>query len=297
MTARVGPLWLQQKERGSALLTAIGVRVVLLVGRRLGAALLYPVCAYFLVFSTAARRASADYLRRVLGRGPTWRERFRHYHTFASTILDRVFLHAGADTAITSGIEGLDLLRPHLAARRGCLLMGAHFGSFDVLRGIGLAESPVPVRVLMHEGHAEKLDRVLRRLNRHLPAQVIALGTPQTMLAVRDALDRGELVALLADRSLRDDREVECAFLGATAGFPRGPFQLAGLLDAPVVLFSATHRAGGRYDVRFDTLPAGTTEARARAFAAWLEGRCRASPYNWFNFYDFWAASRARGSP
>lgn len=296
MTTRAGPLWLQQKERGSALLTAIGVRLVLAGGRRLAAAMLYPICAYFLVFSTAARRASADYLRRVLGRRPTWRERFRHYHTFASTILDRVFLHAGTKMDIVSSIEGLDVLRPHLAARRGCLLMGAHFGSFDVLRGIGLAESPVPVRVLMNEGHAEKLDRVLRRLNRQLPAQVIALGTPHTMLAVRDALGRGELVALLADRSLQDDREVECPFLGAAAAFPRGPFQLAALLDVPVVLFSATYRAGGRYDVRFDALPAGTIEARVRAFATWLEVRCRASPYNWFNFYDFWAASRARGA-
>jgi predicted LPLAT superfamily acyltransferase len=297
MTTRAGPLWLQQKERGSALLTAAGARLVLLVGRRLGAALLYPVCAYFLVFSTAARRASADYLRRVFGRRPTWRERFRHYHTFASTILDRVFLHAGAPAGIASSIDGLDVLRPHLEARRGCLLVGAHFGSFDVLRGIALAESPVPVRVLMHEGHAEKLDRVLRRLNRHLPAQVIALGTPQTMLTVRDALDRGELVALLADRSLQDDRGVECPFLGAMAAFPRGPFQLAALLDAPVVLFSATHRAAGRYDVRFDALPGGTIEARARAFARWLEARCRLSPYNWFNFYDFWAASHARRPP
>ena len=173
-----------------------------------------------------------------------------------------------------------------LARKRGCLLFGAHFGSFDVLRAIGLAESPVPVRVLMHDRHAEKLARVLHALNAELPAQVIPLGKPGTMLAVRDALARGEIVALLADRSLHGEREIACPFLGAPAGFPRGPFELAKLLATPVMLFSATYRGPMHYDVRFEPL-AG--DPGCAGFAAWLEARCREAPFNWFNFYDFWA--------
>ena len=288
MSARAQPRWVTQKERGSAFLMATITHIALRLGRPAAAALLYPICAYFLLFSGPARIASRDYLERVLGRPPRWRERFRHYHVFAATILDRVFLYAGRTEPFRLSVEGADELRAILASGHGCLLFGAHFGSFEVLRALGLAESPVPVRVLMHDRHAEKLARVLHALNAELPAQIIPLGRPQTMLDVRDALARGEIVALLVDRSLRGDREIECSFLGAPARFPRGPFELATLLGAPVMLFSATYRGRMRYDVRFEPL---AHEERCSRFAAWLEARCREAPFNWFNFYDFWAES------
>lgn len=292
MSARAHPAWVTQKERGSAFLMATITTIALRLGRPAAAALLYPICAYFLLFSVPARAASRDYLARVLGRPPRWRERFRHYHVFAATILDRVFLYAGRTAKLRLEVQGVEGLRSMLASGRGCLLFGAHFGSFEVLRALGLAESPVPVRVLMHDRHAEKLARVLHALNAELPAQIIPLGKPQTMLDVRDALARGEIVALLADRTLRGEREVECPFLGGTARFPRGPFELAALLGAPVVLFSATYQGPMRYDVRFERL---ADDRGCAGFAAWLDARCREAPFNWFNFYDFWAAGERPG--
>ncbi len=278
-------------------LMATLIRIALAFGRPAGALLLYPICAYFMLFSGAARRASRDYLSRVLHRAPTLRERFRHYHCFAATLLDRVFLHAGRLDEFDCALEGLDLMNGHVAAGRGFLLVGAHLGSFEVLRAIALAECPVPLRVLMHHRHAAKMARVLRSADLRLPDQVIALGRPEAMLEVRDALARGEIVALLADRSIYGDRQVACPFLGAAAAFPRGPFELAALLDAPVVLFSAVYRGGRHYDIRFEALEvaaagerrAALVERRCHAFATWLEARCRAAPFNWFNFYDFWA--------
>jgi predicted LPLAT superfamily acyltransferase len=109
------------------------------------------------------------------------------------------------------------------------------------------------------------------------------------MLEVRAALAAGEIVALLADRSLHGDRQVACDFLGAPAQFPRGPFELAAMLRVPVVLFAAAYCGAGRYAVRFDALEASGVDARCRTFAAWLEARCREAPENWFNFYDFWS--------
>jgi predicted LPLAT superfamily acyltransferase len=286
MSARTHPLWVTQKERGSAFLMAFITRVALRLGRPAAAVLLYPICAYFLLFSGPARAASRDYLARVLGRSPRWRERFRHYHVFAATILDRVFLYAGRTDGFHFDVQGVEGLRALLASGRGCLLFGAHFGSFEVVRALALAESPVPIRVLMHDRHAEKLARVLHALNAEFPAQIIPLGRPGTMLDVRDALARGEIVALLVDRSVHGDRGIACDFLGGAASFPTGPFELAALLRAEVMLFSAAYRAPLHYDVRFEPMDAPAVPQ----FAAWLADRCRADPFNWFNFYDFWAA-------
>lgn len=77
------PAWLAQPERGSVLLLRLMVWIALRLGRQVGRALLYPICGYFLLFSRATRRASRDFLGRVLGRPVHWWDLFCHYHTFA----------------------------------------------------------------------------------------------------------------------------------------------------------------------------------------------------------------------
>ncbi len=301
------PAWLAQRERGSHVLMRLIAVIALTFGRGAAALLLYPICVYFVVFSRSARRASREYLRRVLPRRPRWIDTLRQYHCFATTVLDRVFVHAGRLELFTIGCEGLDIVQRQVDARVGCLLIGAHFGSFDMLRALAHGNPSVDLRVLMHAGDAEKLDRVLRALGAGLSSQVIELGRAQTMLDVRDATARGGIVALLGDRSVGGDRLVSCDFLGAPASFPEGPFALARALRVPVILFSATSCGGRRYRIRFERFAAldnasgdesvarHRCETECRAFAQWLARSCRDAPYNWFNFYDFWAPAPGSG--
>ena len=81
--------------------------------------------------------------------------------------------------------------------------------------------------------------------------------------------------------------------------FPEGPFILASVLKAPVVLFSAIYCGGRRYRISFEPFVDSQSAALERhgdsmqpqvqRYADWLARRCRSAPYNWFNFYDFWA--------
>jgi predicted LPLAT superfamily acyltransferase len=296
------PLWRTQRERGSRVLMQLIATLTLRVGRSVGRLLLYPICAYFLVFSRRARRASGDYLGRVYGRTPTWSERFRHYHCFARQILDRAHLLAKGLDGFDYAVEGVEILESAVAKRRGVFLLGAHLGSFEMMRVLAHVHSPVRLRVLMHEANAEKLTSVFASLNSDLPRQVIALGRPETMLEVRDALRAGDVVSLLADRALSGDRVRICEFLGAPAPFAEGPFVLAGTLGVPVLLFSALQIEGDRYRIRIEPfadridISRGARDVElARActrYANWLEERCREAPYNWFNFYDFWDVQR-----
>ena len=134
-----------------------------------------------------------------------------------------------------------------------------------------------------------------------LQARVIPLGRPDTMLRVHECLERGEIVGILGDRTLKSDRTARCDFLGAPATFPQGPLLLAAIVKAPVVLFFGLYHGGRRYAIHFEAFaderqhrPQGS---RARSSSRWieryaarLEHYCRLAPYNWFNFYDFWRA-------
>src|SRR5919106_1668309 len=123
------PEWVERPERGSRIAMRLLVWLTLKLGRPVGRAFLYPICAYFFLFSLRARRASVDYLRRALGRRPGFRDVLRHYHTFASTVHDRVYLLAGKYSYFDVTLSAPPGLLERLREGRGCILLGSHLGS------------------------------------------------------------------------------------------------------------------------------------------------------------------------
>jgi predicted LPLAT superfamily acyltransferase len=124
------------------------------------------------------------------------------------------------------------------------------------------------------------------------------------MLRLHERLQLHDWVGILGDRSLDPAGEVRVPFLGQPAGFPTAPFRIALMLKRPVVLMVGLYRGGNRYDLYFEPLfdprtvardqRAAAIEAGVRQFAARLEHYCLEAPFNWFNFYDFWAERSPR---
>jgi predicted LPLAT superfamily acyltransferase len=290
--------WTSEPERGSQLLLRFMIKFTLGLGWRVGNALLYPITAYFLLSSASSRAASRRFLAAALGRRPRLADLFRHHFTFAATILDRAFLLTGRIADYEIRVSGLEHVRDRVEAGQGCILLGAHLGSFEVLRALADQGCPVPVKALMYDENAVRITEVFNALNPGRAASVIRIGTPDALLRVREALAAGELVGMLGDRIVGGDTVVAVDFLGRPALLPTGPIVLAGVLGAPVVLFFGIHRGGQRYDISFEpfaeALEVGHRAREAdvtgwvRRYAARLEAACRAHPYNWFNFYDFW---------
>jgi len=282
--------WTSRPERSNDLALRFIVWVALRLGRTPARLLLYPTCAYFLLFSAAARRASRDWLTRVLGRAPVLREQFRHYHVFASTILDRVFLLNDRFDLFQVDVVGTEAVQEARLAGNGCFLLGAHFGSFEVARAVGRMQPGLEVSLLMYEANAQRIGTIIRAINPRLGMKIIGLGAIDSMLHVRACLDAGEFVGMLADRRLGDEDSVSVPFLGAPAQFPAGPFRLAVLLRRPIVLMFGVYRGGNRYDVCFEPIPVGASDLTqlAARYAERLEFHARRAPFNWFNFHDFW---------
>ena len=291
--------WMEKPERSNTLAIRFIVWIALTLGRRVARLFLYPICLYFFLFAGEAREASKKYLRKVLGREPHAGDGFRHIHTFASTVLDRVFLlndrydkfdvRAHVDAAAQAMIAG----------KQGCILLGAHLGSFEITRAFADEIKGPPVNVVMYEENARKLNSVLKAINPDQDQRIIGLGKVDSMLKVQQALQRGEFIGILADRGLEhDEASVTCDFLGTPAKFPGGPLRMAYMLKSPVLLMVGVYRGGNRYDLYFEALTdmsnaqgAPRSELIRQAqqrYAERIEHYCRDAPYNWFNFYDFW---------
>lgn len=293
------PGWRASRERGSATLARFMVWVMLRIGRPAGRALLVPIAWYFVIASLRARRASRAYLARVLGRRPALLDVYRHYHTFAATLLDRVYFLTGRYDYFDIRLAGHEALRAIMARGRGCVLLGSHLGSFEVLRAAGVFGAHWDVAMLMDNANAQKVTRVLAALNPALANAVIEVGAADAGLRAKERIDAGAMLGMLGDRLRPGDHAVPVPFLGETMWFPEGPLVLASVLRAPVVLCFGLYRGGRRYDIHFEVLrdPLDLPRAARRAavaglvqeYAGRLEHWTRAAPYNWFNFFDTWA--------
>lgn len=304
--ADVAP-WAAQAERSN--LTALRVMrwIATVLGRRIARLMLYPIALYFLCFGGEATRHSVRYLAQALGRAPRWGERYRHIHHFAATILDRVYFlrnrldHFDVDTTRSGPFKEA------LAKGRGVLLVGAHFGSFEALRAFGESRGDFHVAMVMYEENARLINATLKAVAPDAQLNTISLGRLDAMLSLRKWLDDGGVAGLLADRApAAGSNRATChtlPFLGRPAMFCDGPFRLAALLRREVVFMVGLYLGGRRYELRF--LPVADFSQRSSAsldaqiaqalstYASILEGLCREMPYNWFNFFDFWAPSAA----
>jgi len=302
MQQPAGNQWRASPEVGSLLGLRVVLATVMLFGRTAASAVLWWVCWYFVFAARIARRASADFLRR-LGLPATRGAVHRHLWSFARVALDRLLFLSGRTAGLTIELHGHELVMELVAQRKGALLVGAHLGSFEAMRCLAGAYE-TPLLVIADFANARRINALLQGFSPGAKVRLLELddAKPMALLEAKYAVERGELVAILADRATgRPERDVTISFLGARAALPSGPWVLAHLLECPVFFVSALFTAPARYDVYCEPLfsrvelPRGQrAEALAQTaqrYAAHLEAKTRLCPLNWFNFYPFWEDS------
>ncbi|MEO6800451.1 MAG: acyltransferase [Rhodanobacter sp.] len=292
--------WQSRPEGGGRFAIWLIRAIALYGGRPLARLCLYPITGYFYLRRGPERQASAQYLQRVFGHPATPWQVLTHFHAFAATILDRVFLLARGEHPFEFETEGLELLDQRIALGRGVLLFGSHQGSFEALRAVGARRPDMPLRVVLDKQKTPAMTELLEALAPEVGACVIDAAQDGTSiaLAMAEACRQGAVVAMLADRGRAQETLRRAELLGSAAPFPISPWLLAHSLQVPVVLCFGLYLGGNRYRLvfepfserveipRHDRVPA--LDALLTRYAQRLEHYIRIAPYNWFNFYDFW---------
>jgi predicted LPLAT superfamily acyltransferase len=289
--------WADLPERGTPTSLRLIDWIAFHIGRWAARLLLYPITLYFLITGNSARRVSYEYLKRVRGRPTHWWHVFRHFHCFAATILDRTYLLRGEFEHFDVMLHQKEILHRQVESGKGCILLGSHLGSFEVLRTLGVTHE-LPLKVLMDIEHNEKITRFLDNLNQEIASTVIVPDRPETLLRVKESLDAGFVIGMLGDRVSGAGKTTQCQFLGAPATFPAGPILLAAIMRCPVILFFGLYRGGNRYEIQFEHFAqeinldrdhrTGDVQHWTQRYVERLEHYVRFAPYNWFNFYPFW---------
>jgi predicted LPLAT superfamily acyltransferase len=306
MKKKSGGSWKKSEEVGSLWGIAFVSQVAQKVGRPAARFVLIWVTLYFFL-TQPARVAAAREFRERAGAGTSTWDLYLHLLTFAHCALDRLYFLSGRLDLFRLFHVGHEHMKRLSAEKRGAILLGCHLGSFEALRGAS-REYEMPLSIVADFENAKRLNAILalfgdNQTTRFLDASGdrIALG-----LQVREAIDRGELVAILGDRA-GHGRSVEVDFLGAKAPLPVGAFLLAATVHCPIYFTTSFYTAPNRYELLCEPfaeevkLPRKSREEALRRYAQQYADRLAAyakkAPDNWFNFYPFWSPPSDESSP
>lgn len=289
------------RSRGGRLGMAIFATTARLFGRRGCLAVAPLVAAWFVAAHPKARRASVALRRRLHGPAGFARETawaFRHFRVFGRTMIDRMaFLHGGTGLPEVA-VSGHEQVVEATRSQSGCLLVSGHVG--DWIAASRVADlGGRPISVVASQGMGVGPHQVRRDGGAHLFNVIDVDGHPVAVGAeIAAALRDGGIVAMLGDRKVSPE-VVVLPFLGSNAAFPAGPWVVAMVTGAPVVVFfmvrlpDGRHRLELRGPIRVPKVArahrAEAIRAGAAQFAGHLEDVVRQHPHHWSNFYDFWA--------
>ncbi len=269
-------------------------QLIRLAGRWPAYAGMAVLASFYWAAARTHRRGVQAWLDRV-GRGSVWRV----FYNFACSLVDRFLM-------LSKGIEVFDYVHEgtekasSCLAERGCLIMSGHAGNPDlvasVLRTEGYADRPV--NILAYTGADDPYVALIQRHIGDSAPRLICQNDDLQMasMEVLRALRRGEIVAMKADRVV-DERVCEVGFMGGRVLLPTGPFLLAALSKAPVIIMGC-FKEGAHYRV-LATEPQILTftsrkereadlERWAQTYANQLEAWLRRYPEQYYNFHDVW---------
>jgi predicted LPLAT superfamily acyltransferase len=279
-----------------------------LLGRMPFLICLYPVVVYYWATRSVARQASMAYLRQahrhlgVPASAPGWRHGLRHFLSFADTLLDKTLASSGRYRFDQVRFEGLDAMLERVQRLEGGIFVTAHMGCLELCQALADRQSGLRINVLVHTRHAERFNRMLRRLNPDTGVTLLQVTevTAATAALLAEKVTQGEYLAIAGDRVplTADSRNtVMVNFLGRPALLPIGPYVMASLLKCPLFWLGCI-REGSGHVVVFEplaqqvVLPRGNRTAAATVLAqqyvARVEVLLRRAPFEWFNFFPFW---------
>ncbi|HKR64057.1 MAG TPA: lysophospholipid acyltransferase family protein [Thermoanaerobaculia bacterium] len=277
--------------RALVLVTAIGRRIPLRIGQKLGAAI--GTFAWHIV-----RRERKKALQNIAIAFPEWddakrratiRAMFRH---FGVSLFEIAWLWnmdlATRDRLTTFTGEGPMLKL--IDEGKGVILFTAHVGNWEWL-SIAMGLFSRPTSVLQRERGEGELNRYITEFRARVGVQSIDRGSPQSARQMIGAVRDGGILAFLLDQNMRTE-SVKVPFFGKPALTAIGPVKFAIRTEASVVIALQERKADGTHHITIsDPIACKRGDdpvALAARITRAIEEHIRRVPEQWVWMHDRW---------
>ena len=235
-----------------------------------------------------------DFFRRIRGCGK-WKSIFytyRNHCVFGETVVDKFAVYAGHQFKFN--YNGQELYDEMVAKPEPFIQLNAHIGCCELLGYSYHAEKRCNILVFGGE-NADLMDyRKESFENMNMRMIPVGIGTNHSEEMI-DALDRGEILSVFADRYMNINKVIVSTLFGHEANLARGPFSLATARGIDVVMVSAMKERDRSYSVYYAPLhydktlsPKEQRQQLANNYAAEVERLIDKYPYQWFNYFNIW---------
>lgn len=286
-----GVFWYRFHLWGVAALPSWGVGVIITI-----------FTSFFFVLLFNIRRSIASNLEAVLGPcGPLERQLriWRTMWSFAWNLSER-YERLSTARSFRVDVEGIESWKEVAGTGEGFVLVTAHLGNYEVGSMLPAEREArwvhlVREREMSPEAQAF-IEETFARFDAARYRWYFESDDPLQGLVLLDALRRGEIVAMQADRPRAGGVVVEATLFGRPFPLPPGPAALArtaGAAILPAFVFR-TGRRRYRLVLRGAIRPERTRDRRAdveratRAVGEQIEWAIREAPHQWFLFRRAW---------
>ena len=254
---------------------------------------------FYMLFGRKGYKAIYYYFNQRLGlnKWKSFRKTYQNHYRFGQIIIDRMAVLAGKKNPFTVHLEGNDYFLDLLTKGAGFVVAGSHIGSFE-LSGYLFPQDKKRINTLVFGGETATMNNNRQRQFTQNNINMIPVNNDLSHLfAINDALAKGEIVSMAADRVLGSRQTVTCRFLGEDARFPIGAFLLAAMQKVKVVSVFVLKEPKSRYSIYVKPIeveeipqeaPKQKAERLAKEYVSVLESVLRKYPEQWFNYYPFW---------
>lgn len=284
------------KTRGGLLGYKIFVFILKYLGLRAAYLLLVFVSFYFVLFSPTSTKAIYSFFRLRLkkGRLHSFWGIYKTYFVFGQALIDRTAVLAGLGDRFTYDFDGEEHIREIAETREGGVLISAHAGNWSMAGNRLDKNMPdnARVNIVMMADEHKKIQAFLDNIQAKQTAKIIGIGDDFShIIQMGIALRNGEFLCMHGDRYMHGADTIAVDFFGDKAHLPAGPFQLTVRMKVPYTVVYAFKESMSHYHF-YSTPPLRnpkSVEEAAQYFATSMEEKIRQYPYQWYNFYDFWA--------
>lgn len=271
------------------------IKIIDLFGVRFAYSFAIGVSFFYVLFSGKERKALLQFFKKGLhySSGKAFIATMETFYNFATVIIDRFALRTDRKKEYDHTFKNKHYLLEMNSGGKGGFLISGHVGNWENAADMLGKQINKNTNVLLLDAEQKKIKEVISENTESAKFNIIPIKDDLShIIAIHQALKRGELIALHADRLMGQDKYFELPFLKSKAKFPSGPFIMAYKFKVPVTFVFASKGKNKTYHLS-STLPVtgGETvdspEELAKLYVKRLEEEVYQTPTQWFNFYNY----------
>lgn len=257
------------------------------------------VVPFYIVFANKRYRAIYRYFRKHFSYSPlkAFAKTCRNHFIFGQIVIDRFAIFAGKRDVFDIEIDNYDCFDRLNKGKEAFIIASAHIGNYEIA-GYMLKSHNKPFNTLVYASETLTVSQNRVEMMKDNNINLIPIRDDIShMMAASMALQNGEILSAVVDRTNGTSKSVECRFLNGKADFPIGVFMLAATFEVEMIAVFSVKVSYNRYKIFIKHLTPDlppTLSKRQKAeqlihsYIAHTEGILKLFPEQWFNFYDFW---------